>query len=822
MDGDGCDDLFVGSLYGSNYGGKIWCIFGTKDQTRLTELKTTFWDSYPAGGYYNVLDNIADFTMSGQSSTYMSQIWLDDFDGDGKDDVLTGAYYAQNDRGAQAGRAYLFYGRTRAEWKSQTSYTTADAAWSAAGEESYNYLGYYYYQTMGSGDFNNDQVADILLGAYGLSAGGASYCGGVYMILTDPPDFNLGSFSITDADGYDGKTVLPECGGVPVEEKETNFTGDGIYTFWGNFTDTWTIFEISEFRLVFSLKGNNVGTSYSIGYGTLNKTLFIIRNPDRGLEIIPAKTKMKVITYQSGEINISVRFRINFLSQDPFDVHFQAVKKTTVKAEFVMEDMLHLEKDLTFEGNDFKVTRDGSDVHRGDFISTGPPLIVNGLRVVHQGTRISPTNEKFFLRVSDNYNRIFEDRNSSGKEGYFEIPTSVASGIYKFNININIDPTMVQYMTSDAIIPDFYLQIDVDGPDRPSNLNFHADSINDPEGRWDNDGQVWLTWDPSYDSQQTIKGYIIEVSGPEHFSTYFTEDLFTELNLPGRGVFSVLIKGQDSSGNIGSGTSSSIVIDNLNLSFINPYPTHNGLVWFKEKDIQVYVTIIDHVIDSYGPFIDLPSLEYALTSEESLTARDSAVWSEPKGYNILNERKESDGTRQITISVPVSANEGKNNFIWFRVHDQAGNLGITTIIDTESTIEAHKLFAQSQTSWDDATKKLYISEKTIETYKLANITNPSNIWIDTTPLTFSDPTPNPAPLDENLVSATIIVNDLGSGVSAGSIQYSVSRKGIENYGGWTSIETQKNGPMILAQTVSNLLFEPGTTNYIRWRALDMA
>ncbi len=91
-------------------------------------------------------------------------------------------------------------------------------------------------------------------------------------------------------------------------------------------------------------------------------------------------------------------------------------------------------------------------------------------------------------------------------------------------------------------------------------------------------------------------------------------------------------------------------------------------------------------------------------------------------------------------------------------------------------------------------------------------------------MTYTDATPtiDEQPLVENIVTASVVLNDLGAGIDASSIEYSVSRDGLTNYGGWISAKLNTDGNTVSAETVSALLFQPGSTNYIRWRARDIA
>jgi len=239
LNGDGLDDLVISSyrLPGS-YEGQSYIIWGRSDTTSLT---STFWNSYPAGGYYNDIKDVKDVTISGTvSSGYMAHNWVDDFDDDGYGDLLVGASRVSNDKNDRyAGKVALFYGK--AVWPDTPKLT--DAEWIVQGETQYSYLGDYYLQTMASGDFNADGIADIVLTAQGrtYSSGSSTstYAGAVYMFLTEPPSMEIGGFELKDGDGENGNILTVEAGGGG--PGSTDPIGNGVYTFWGNYSDSWTV-----------------------------------------------------------------------------------------------------------------------------------------------------------------------------------------------------------------------------------------------------------------------------------------------------------------------------------------------------------------------------------------------------------------------------------------------------------------------------------------------------------------------------------------------------------------------------------------------------
>ncbi len=116
-----------------------------------------------------------------------------DFNGDGYADVIVGAY-ENSARGAGAGRAYVFLGGARMD-------ATPDLV--LDGEAAGDYFGI---SVASAGDVNKDGFGDVIVGAYQNDAGGAD-AGRAYVFLGGPradarPDLVLTGASARDSFGF--------------------------------------------------------------------------------------------------------------------------------------------------------------------------------------------------------------------------------------------------------------------------------------------------------------------------------------------------------------------------------------------------------------------------------------------------------------------------------------------------------------------------------------------------------------------------------------------------------------------------------------------
>ena len=154
LDGDGYDELVVGSPYYNSYAGYAWILNGpvTADATLASDY---------------------DVRLVGPSSGYGGYtLTACDVDGDGTHDVVVGA----PGTGTWKGKAYLHLGPI-----SSGSYVMSSTAeGTLAGEGTYEYLSYN--DGLGCADVDADGNDDIVVGAYGNDDGGSN-AGAAYLVL---------------------------------------------------------------------------------------------------------------------------------------------------------------------------------------------------------------------------------------------------------------------------------------------------------------------------------------------------------------------------------------------------------------------------------------------------------------------------------------------------------------------------------------------------------------------------------------------------------------------------------------------------------------
>ena len=192
VNGDGFDDMLIGAYYadpgGNTNAGTTYLLYGGPSMAA------------------NIILSSADVTFNGQVAGDFSGASVasaGDVNGDGFNDMLIGAYYADPDGNTDAGESYLIYGGTSLSASMSLSSADVTLKGIVADDRSGSSLA-------GAGDFNGDGYDDILIGAYRSN----SYTGESYLIYGRaglPVSLSLSNADVTisgqASGGWSGRSV---------------------------------------------------------------------------------------------------------------------------------------------------------------------------------------------------------------------------------------------------------------------------------------------------------------------------------------------------------------------------------------------------------------------------------------------------------------------------------------------------------------------------------------------------------------------------------------------------------------------------------------
>ncbi len=224
VNGDGIDDLLIGANYADPNGianaGESYVVFGGASVGSSGPIELASLNG--SNGF--IIQGINPEDRSGSSVSSAG-----DVNGDGFDDILIGAPYADPFGNSAAGESYVVFGGPTAGASGFVDLSTLNGSngFAMNGLDAVDFCGA---SVSSAGDINNDGINDIIIGAYRANAYGTD-SGESYVIYGRPSLGSAGLVNLSALNGTNGFSIIGsthhEYSGFPVSSGG-DINGDGM------------------------------------------------------------------------------------------------------------------------------------------------------------------------------------------------------------------------------------------------------------------------------------------------------------------------------------------------------------------------------------------------------------------------------------------------------------------------------------------------------------------------------------------------------------------------------------------------------------------
>jgi hypothetical protein len=194
VNGDGIDDLLIGTRVAQSGVGKSYVVFGRSRRLRATLNLSTL--NGANGFLINGIDGGDDYGFSVSSAG--------DVNGDGIDDLIIGASDADPNGQASAGKSYVLFGNSRGFSAAlNLSFLNGTNGFVINGIDEFDYSGN---SVSGAGDVNGDGIDDLIIGARNADSNGQDRSGKSYVVFGSSRGFSS-TLNLSTLNGDNGFVI---------------------------------------------------------------------------------------------------------------------------------------------------------------------------------------------------------------------------------------------------------------------------------------------------------------------------------------------------------------------------------------------------------------------------------------------------------------------------------------------------------------------------------------------------------------------------------------------------------------------------------------
>ncbi len=507
VDQDGFLDMLATAPYGDgpgdarNEGGEAFLTWGSNSSFMGLGPK----DGNSTRKELNITQLNGIALYGGDAGDHMgSKCAMGDVNGDMYVDILLSAPDGENmdDSGTKYGEVAMVYGSSRGAMASTYDLDT-DADLMLYGDGAYDSLG----SALHVGDIDGDGLGEVMVSAMSADGpgNGRADCGEAYIIYGN----RLSISTIELLDGYD-IGMQTHTGGT------TCFAGTGPNHIQINVTDTLGGADIASVDLHLDAAGNDItlrldGGGFSVvdGAGFVSLQTGACVRDDHGF---------------GSNITFAFTFDWNFPTENLLDLDVTIFNSTGSNITAMYPGFLKVENDLDIYGSPVIHSAAMGNVSvNGSWIPGGDSLNIFGMRAVYEGTMdVYPPVDEYDIEVRNGSGSSIHPSQAMGNiDVTVPGPTAQDEAIgvmYSVALTNIGKPGLQPLDVVDRSDVSTYLRVDDKAPEDITNITIHPDAFDDEEFNGDNDDEMFLKWIGGED-MATYNGTLEQMS--YNYTEYF-------------------------------------------------------------------------------------------------------------------------------------------------------------------------------------------------------------------------------------------------------------------------------------------------------------
>ncbi|MGA1873971.1 MAG: hypothetical protein ACMUHY_09920, partial [Thermoplasmatota archaeon] len=321
-----------------------------------------------------------------------------------------------------------------------------------------------------------------------------------------------------------------------------------------------------------------------------------------------------------------------------------------------IQDAYWVENSLDFAGSMYAYSFERGFLGNGGWVHGNEHFQFRGIKAIYPGTTMSPRPGAIVFTMTD---EVGTPWHQEYVEEYAMIDVIAENDLIRKQYNLSISNVPLGTLFSEELT--YTINIDPFRPLTPQEIKVHADSFDDLNLNFDDDNEVYVTWEPSDDYESGILGYYVSTFDPldpESLGTATwveSPDTSAKMIFEMEGTMKIWVWAVDKAGNPSVPNYEVIKIDADEVQYSEFSPGNQ--VW-----VNTHTPIISVLIhDGEGSGVSAKTVQYAISTS---SVNEYSSW---KGTKVPRDAPE------VRVSVKDTFLNGKNNYIKFRAKDVAGN-----------------------------------------------------------------------------------------------------------------------------------------------------